>query len=175
MCCLSVQNNARAAGGGESDRSGNYLAAIVPEKRKPGAGGLEWSGGTSGQIDAVDGDVLVEFEDDSAGAPGVIRLREFVCEALEQVAGAAVCFFGFFVAAVGFQHIREDGLAVDGLVEGLRGAGSVGEFGGVFLVELGFSSLSGHFGLALPIAAELVVDEFMRRRRGRTSGCWGRA
>ena len=63
------------------------------------------------------------------------------------------------VVVVGGVHVGEHGLPVDGLVESLRGARAVGMFGRVLLVDFGF--LFRAFFLALPVAAELVVDEFI--------------
>ena len=64
-----------------------------------------------------------------------------------------------FVVVVGGVHVGEHGEPIDGLVERLRGARSVGVLGGILLVEFGF--FFGAFLLALPVAAELVVDEFV--------------
>ncbi len=65
----------------------------------------------------------------------------------------------FFVVVVGRVHVGEHGLAVDSLVKRLRGAGAVGMLGRVLLVDFGF--FFGAFFLALPVAAELVVEEFV--------------
>ena len=61
------------------------------------------------------------------------------------------------VAAVGGKHIGEHGLAVDGLIESLRGPWAVRIFGRVLLVDLRF--LLRALGQTLPVAAELVVDQ----------------
>src|SRR6516165_7371780 len=65
---------------------------------------------------------------------------------------------GFLVAVVGVEHVHENALTVDGVVERLSGTRSVGMLRGVLLVQLGF--LFGTLLLTLPVAAELVVEQF---------------
>src|SRR3974390_3125374 len=67
--------------------------------------------------------------------------------------------FALFVAFIGSVHISQDTLAVDSLIESLCGARTVRVFVRVLLVDIGF--LFGTFGLSLPVAAELVVDQFV--------------
>src|ERR1700722_5599538 len=72
----------------------------------------------------------------------------------------------FLVVIAGCIHVGENGLPVYGLVESLRGAWTLRMLGGIFLVDLGF--LFGAFFLTLPVAAELVVKEFVRSEVGLT-------
>src|SRR5580658_4760045 len=87
-------------------------------------------------VNAINGNALIEFKNQCAGTPGVIGLGKFVAKAGGEIFGVVVGFVGFFVAAVRGIHVGEHGLAVDGLVKGLGGAGAVRDFGGIFLVVL---------------------------------------
>ena len=68
------------------------------------------------------------------------------------------------VASVGTVHIRKYRLAVNSLVERLRGARTVRVFCCIFLVNLRFFFRA--LGRALPVAAELVVDQIEVRQIG---------
>src|SRR5580700_9714107 len=65
--------------------------------------------------------------------------------------------FLFLVAAIGRVHVAEHGLAIGSFVERLGCARAVRVLGGVLFVDFRF--LFGTLGGALPIAAELVIDE----------------
>ena len=65
----------------------------------------------------------------------------------------------FFVVVIGRVHIGENGLTVDSQVKRLRGARAFGMLCRVLLVDFGFFFWA--FFLALPVAAELVVEEFV--------------
>ena len=75
--------------------------------------------------------------------------------------GDGVAVFGGGVGAllvfVHLVHGDEHALAIGGVVERFGGLGAAGVVVGVLLVEAGFHL--GALGQALPVAAELVVDE----------------
>src|ERR1700739_3002574 len=70
-----------------------------------------------------------------------------------------MCGVGLLIVIVSCIHIGETGRAVDGLVEGLWSARTLGMFSRVLLEDFGF--LFGALFLALPVAAECVVEEFI--------------
>jgi len=73
------------------------------------------------------------------------------------VGGAALALI-----AVGGEHVGQHGLAVDGLVQGLRRSRSVGVFSGILFVSLRLALRA--LGRALPVAAELVFDQVKGRQ-----------
>ena len=75
-----------------------------------------------------------------------------------------LCVLAFLVVAIGGVHIDQHRLPIRGLVQGLRGARSVGVLGSKLLVEFRF--LFRTLRLALPIAAKLVVEQRIGREVG---------
>ena len=110
-------------------------------------------------VDAVNRDSLIQFEHEHRGPRCVVRLRKFVSEFGGEFAGMVVRGVALFVVVVGRVHIGENRLAVDSLVKRLRSARAVGMFSRVLLVDFGFFFRA--FFLTLPVAAELVVEEFV--------------
>ena len=78
----------------------------------------------------------------------------------------------FLSLAVGGIHVNQHCLPVDGLIESLRGARAIGMLGRVLFENLRL--FLGTLCLTLPVAAELVVDQF-DTPPGRPDGCADRA
>src|SRR5580704_16454340 len=70
---------------------------------------------------------------------------------------------GLLVVLVGIEHVYEDCLSIHGLVKRLRGAGAIGILGCVLFVIIRLFLRA--LGLALPVAAQLVVDQLIGRKR----------
>src|SRR5438309_5793713 len=91
------------------------------------------------QIDAVDRDPLVNFEYEGGGASSVVGLGELCVKAVDKIVRVFFGVAGLLVVLVGVEHIHEDALAVDGVIERLGGAWTVGVLVCIFLVEPGFA------------------------------------
>src|ERR1035438_6079700 len=72
-------------------------------------------------IDAVYRNAFIQFVHQSPRSPGEIGLSEVFLESCGQFFGVVVCRIGLLLVVVSSIHIREYGLTVDSLVEGLRG------------------------------------------------------
>src|SRR5580698_1163704 len=118
-------------------------------------------------VDAVNRNILIEFVDQHSGAQGVVRIGKVLFEPVGERVGVVVRLVSLLVTAVGLEHVGEHGGAIDGVVERLRGARAVGILIGVLLVVVGFLCRALHS--ALPVAAELVVDEVEGGKRGPSS------
>src|ERR1700722_2104890 len=114
--------------------------------------------------DAVDRYILIQFVHQRCCPGTIVGLSEVVLERVGERVCAGFGLVPLFVAAVSGKHVAQHGLAIDGLIERLRGARAVGMLVGVFLVIFRFFLRA--FFLALPVAAKLVVDEGEGRQIG---------